>query len=343
MLRTLLMTLTSCFLIPSLAPAQTIIAQPAQVQEPWANKLFGGNTSKDFGVVAKGVLLQGSFEMKNIYKVPLEIMDITPSCGRCVKAWMTKRILNSGETGEIKYTLDTRLFDVPSKSFTIRVRIGPEYISEAMLSLKANARSDVVLNPGSINFGAVSKGATPTQTIDVEYAGAVDWRIDEIIKNGTAPFDLKVQETQRAGQGIKRVGYKLTATIKANAEPGQFTESVLLKTNDPSNPNFSFIISGDVQATLRATPSTVTLNDLKVGEPKELRIVLTGNREFRITDIQGAGKGLSVEKPANPATTHILTLRFLMDQASEMRSPLVIRTDLNNESITVNVAAKAGP
>lgn len=54
----------------------TVAAQQPAASEPWANKLFAGTTSKDFGMVAKGAQLKYSFRMTNIYKVPLEITNV---------------------------------------------------------------------------------------------------------------------------------------------------------------------------------------------------------------------------------------------------------------------------
>ena len=52
----------------------------------------------------------------------------------------------------------------------------------------------MVFNPGEIDFGAVAKGQSPAHFIDVEHAGDASWRILEILKNGSAPFDMKVEQ-----------------------------------------------------------------------------------------------------------------------------------------------------
>lgn len=305
--------------------------------EPWANKLFSGSTTKDFGSVAKGTTLHGKFEMRNIYKVPLEITDVNVSCGRCVRAVATKMHLEPGEVSVINFSLETRLFDIPQKSFTIRVRVGPEFISEAILTVMAHARSDVVLNPGAINFGTVARGSTPIQHLDVEYAGALDWRILEIVKNGAAPFDLRVEEFKRAGQGIRQVGYRLFATLKPGAEPGNFVETVVLKTNDPNQDKFTFNITGTVQTTLSVSPSQIALADLQPQETREFRVIVRGTQPFRITGIDGLGQGIAADKPENAATVHILTLRCTLDRPGELRRTVVVRTDLGNESAAVQL------
>ncbi len=49
---------------------------PAAAQQPWAEKLFGGVTSHDFGNVPHGAQVKYSFKVKNIYAVPLEFTDV---------------------------------------------------------------------------------------------------------------------------------------------------------------------------------------------------------------------------------------------------------------------------
>lgn len=310
---------------------------PVAASEPWANKLFGGTIAKDFGTVAKGTTIHGKFEMRNIYKVPMEVVNVQVSCGRCVRASASKTRLEPGETGAINFSLETRLFDQPQKTFTIRVSVGPEFISEALLTITAHARSDIVLNPGSINFGNVARGSTPTQQLDVEYAGALDWKITEIVKNGAAPFDLRVEEFKRAGQGIRQVGYRLFATLKPTAEPGYFVETVVLKTNDANQDKFTFNITGTVQTTLSVTPAQISLSDMQPQETREFRVIVRGAQPFRITAIEGLGKGIDADKPENPATVHILTLRCKLDQPGEIRRAVTLRTDLGNESGVVQL------
>ena len=53
-----------------------LLAPSARAQTTaWADKLFGGVTNHDFGVVARGTQLKYSFKMTNIYKEALEIQS----------------------------------------------------------------------------------------------------------------------------------------------------------------------------------------------------------------------------------------------------------------------------
>ncbi len=87
--------------------------------------------------------------------------------------------MQPNETGFVTVKMDATRFS-GSKKTQIFLTVGPEYISTATITLHANARLDVVFNPGEIDFGLVHRGQTPTRVIDVEYAGSLPWAVSEI-------------------------------------------------------------------------------------------------------------------------------------------------------------------
>src|SRR5947209_11767654 len=143
----------------------------------WANKLFKDQLSHDFGTVALGAQVYHRFPITNVYAVPLEITNIRGSCG-CVTGTPVPKVLQPRETGYVEVTMDARRFRGP-KSVTVFVTVGPTFVSTAELKVSATSRADVVYNPGQVTFGAVSPGQASSQTIDVEYAGTLDWRLTE--------------------------------------------------------------------------------------------------------------------------------------------------------------------
>src|SRR5688572_33266819 len=110
----------------------------AAAQTAWANKLFGNETSHDFGTVARGAQLKHSFKMTNIYKVPLEIIQTRVSCG-CVTVTPSSKTLQPGESGTLDVNMDGTRFN-GQKSVDIHITVGPEFVSTATIQVKANAR-----------------------------------------------------------------------------------------------------------------------------------------------------------------------------------------------------------
>jgi hypothetical protein len=319
-------------------------AQPAETR-PWAEKLFQGVTTHDFGSVAHGAQLKYSFGLKNIYAVPLQITNVRVTCG-CLSVKPSTRAVGSGETATLDVTMDARRFTGP-KDIKVYVTVGPEFVSTAVLRVTANARADVVLNPGQINFGVVQSGQTPTQAIDIEYAGVLNWQITEVVKNSAAPINVAPQELYRQPPGPRqpgKVGYRLAVTLKADAPPGAFKHELILKTNDPASPVLPITVEGNVLATLTVSPSLVRMGTLKVGQEKTFKVTVRAHRPFQIRAVDGQGDGVTAELPTGPAQLHQLTLKCQPAQAGELRKQLLIRTDLDSgASVAVTVEANVTP
>jgi hypothetical protein len=304
----------------------------------WADKMFNGATTHDFGSVPRGAQLYHRFPMTNIWRVPLEIINVRTSCG-CVTATPSTQVLQPRETGYVDITMDGRRFTGP-KTVSVYVQVGPQYTSTATLQVSATSRADVVFNPGEVNFGVVSQGQSPTQVVDVEYAGALDWNVVEIVKNG-APFDVALEELyRRPGQ----VGYRVRVTLKPDAPSGTLRQELVLKTNDPTSPLVPVLVEATLQASLTIVPGTVNLGTLKVGEKAVRRVVVRGNQPFKIVGVEGLGEGLDAELPPATAPVQIVTVKYAPDQPGELHRQLRIRTDLDRQSTaTVTVEGSVTP
>jgi hypothetical protein len=304
------------------------------VNGPWAEKLFKGATSHDFGTVPRGSQLTYRFPLTNIYAVDLQLVNIRSSCG-CVTVNPSTRLVKSKQTAYIEILMDTRKF-TGAKNISIYVTVGPEYTSTATLRVSAYSRGDVVLNPGEVNFGMVAKGQSVNQTVDVEYAGALPWQITEVVKQD-APLDVEMSELYRR-QG--HVGYRLMVTLKPSAPAGAFKRELQLKTNDKVSPILPVLVEATIQPSLTVAPSTVVMDGLRVNDVKTQRIVVRGSRPFRIVNIEGMGDGISAVIPKTMATVHFVTIKCQPTQAGTLSKQLLIKTSLEDEaSTTFNIEA----
>jgi hypothetical protein len=316
--------------------ATALACGTARAQASWADKMFQRgpqpdpkDTWHDFGTVAYGAQLSHKFTIKNIYAVRLQIMPPRVSCG-CVTATPSVNYLEPRQEATIDVTMNASRFTGP-KEVTIYVTVGPDYVSTGTLRVTANSRRDVVFNPGQVNFGIVPKGQSRTQTIDVEYAGVLDWRVEEVVK-GTVPVDVNIKELYRRLGQPGQVGYRIEVQLRSDAPPGVFKQELGVRTNDPASPLVPLLVEATVQAPLTVSPDRVTFPTMRVGEEKSARVIVRAqNQPFRITAVEGLSDGLRADLPPMAADRQILTIYYRADKSGEIRRQLQIRTDIPGE------------
>lgn len=322
-MRNLGLALLALIVAATMAPAQT---------PSWLDKMFRSNTGHNFGSVPHGAQLHYRFPMTNIWAVPLELTNVRVSCG-CVTATPSVNILQPRASGYIDITMDARRFTGP-KTVTVYVTVGPQYTATTALQVSANSRADIVFNPGQIHFGVVPRGQTAEQVIDVEYAGVLDWRVQEVDK-GNAPLDVTLEQLYREPG---KVGYRLRASLKGDAPAGLLKQELLLKTNDPASPLVPVLVEAMVQAPLTVKPSLLKMVSPKVGETVTMRVNVIGGKPFRVTGIEGLGDGIQADVPQTAATVQTITFTFQPTRAGELRRQCQIKTDLPGQGpVTVSI------
>jgi hypothetical protein len=304
--------------------------------QQWAEKMFKDGLKHDFGTVARGGQLRHVFTITNIYAVRMEITSVKSGCG-CATATPTKRVLEPRESTSIEVLMDTRRF-MGQKTVGIRVTVGPEYISSAELRISANCRSDVVFNPGQVTFGAVMLGQTPTQQIDVEYAGKVAWQVTEIIAKDI-PYTVTFKEKYRQPG---RIGYTLFVTLKPDAPLGTHRHELFLKTNDSAN-LVPVLVEATVHSAISVTPETLSLGAVKIDAPHVRRVVVRGTRPFRITNVEGMGSGIDLGQPLSDRDEQVqfVTFKVQPSSAGPFRRELKLKTTLQEVPLTVTIEGTA--
>lgn len=323
-------------------------AAAAGAQEvPWANKFFTEQSPPpavvvhDFGNVPHGKLLTYSFPLRNIYDRPMQIGEVRKSCG-CVNAKPSKRVLGSREVGTLDITMDARKF-TGNKAVTVYATVesttAPVYRSTAVLQVRAHARTDVTITPGLVQLGTVARGQTPTASVRIEYAGRREWQIVGRA-DSCDQFDVRVKP---AASQRGRSGFDVFVTLKADADAGVLSEDLILKTNDPANPQVQVKVVGNVIAPLSARPSRVRFGATPAGDTVTKMVMIEGKRPFRIVRIDGTGNGLEAVPNANrPATIQIVKVTYSpSDNQQAVERKLTFVTDLGGLKTAVMVTAAA--
>lgn len=304
---------------------------------PDALKMFS-ETKHDFGAVARGAEVKTKITVTNPYLEDVHIASVSPSCRCTTVQTPAKTLLKTHETTEIEFSMDTRSF-VRHKDAVVTVRFDAPQLWTVEIPIQMYVRTDVVLEPGSANFGAIDFGKEATKKIDIAYAGRpdrADWAIVEA-KTNNPHLDVKFEEKSRTGGGATNVNvhYDLLVTLKPTAPAGTFRGLIQLVTDDANNPIIPVLAEARVEAEFTATD--VQLGTLAPGAKKTVNTVIRGKKPFAIESIacESVDEAFAVRLSEGEKAVHVLPLTFTApDKPGRYQETFTVTIPGRGEAIT---------
>ncbi len=296
-------------------------AGTAHAQE-WARKMFNA-LSHDFGTVVRGAKAEYRFEITNLYKEDVHISSVESSCG-CTSPVISRQTIKTFEKAEIVAVFNTRAF-LGAKNAVLTVRIDQPFPAEVQLRIDGYIRSDVVLDPGSIELGTIEQGRPGERTIKVLYAGRPDWQIIDV-RTTNPHLEAELVETKR---GAGEVGYDLLVRLRGDAPVGYLNEQLTVVTNDQRLKTFPVDVSGKVESDITVSPSPMFFSPLAPGATTTKQLVVRGKKPFRITKVEcQGGECFNVQFSEEPKTLHLIPVTFTAPQVGKFNGKIAIETDL---------------
>jgi hypothetical protein len=288
---------------------QSQIVPQQIVEDPndWAKKMFD-STSKDFGVVARGAEVSHRFRIKNLYKENIQISTVTTSCG-CTAPQFDQTPVKSGGETYVTISMDTLKFQ-HLKTSTVTVQFAQPRFAEVKIPVQVYIRSDVVLTPGSINFGAVGIGEKVDRSIEIAYAGRPDWKIVKVV-SGDSNVEAKIVQTAR--DNASTVNYRLDVSLLPTTPVGLLRKQMTLFTDDASGSEIPVIVQARVEGDVTVTPSVVQLGTVAPGAETTKTVLLRSHKAFVIEKVECDSNRQAFRMPAlgkDAKPVHVLSLAF---------------------------------
>jgi hypothetical protein len=241
-------------------------------------------------------------------------------------------VVGPGQTAVIEAQMDTRNFVGP-KSTILYVTLVTASGREAETGLGVNAQilSDIVLNPGAIDFGAVLRGQSPSQVMTIDRINLEGWRVHRMV-SGSRVLDAQLVETSRKGGSVS---YALTVRLKPDAPAGPIRDEIRILSNDPETPSIPVMVTAWVRGELTAAPSVLSMGAVHSAAGVQGRFVIRGARPFAIRSIEGVGDGFSASTPPNDRqAVHVVTVAYKPEEGTtrgDLRRVFRVHTDLPGE------------
>jgi hypothetical protein len=295
----------------------------------WADGLFR-EAAHDFGPVPRGAKVRHSFVLTNRLTETITILDVRASCG-CTTGRAGASTISPGQATVIEAEMDTRNFVGPkSTALFVSLVTASGRQAEVRLGVTSTILSDIVLNPGSIDFGTVVKGQAPQQVLSIERVGDLGWKAERMI-SASRVLDASLRQTARSAAGVS---YTLTVSLKPGAPAGAVRDEIRVLTNDPQSPSIPVLVTAQIRGDLSASPSVLALGDI-AKEGGQGRVLIRASQPFAIVGIEGAGDGFQVgPADASRKPVHVLTISYRPEQGTtrgDLRRSFRVLTDLPGE------------
>jgi hypothetical protein len=320
------------------AVASTLILAPAaaRADQDWAAKMFE-KTSHDFGVVARGSDVSYRLKLKNLYKEDVHIADVRTTCG-CSAGEPSQTTLKSLEDAYVEIKMDTRKF-MRRKDSNVIVTFDAPLYQEVTIPITAYIRTDVVVEPGSAQFGSVQQDTGAERVLEVAYAGREDWKIKSV-KSTHEFLDASVEEQSREGG---RVNYQLKVALKPDAPIGQLRHMITLVTDDAENPDVPILVEADVKPDIEVNPAVVSLGTMAPGQSKTVSVVLRGKKPFKVESVTclKVKDVFEVRLPSTVAPVQVIPLTITAPQTpGTLDEQLSVTIDGRKQPVTFRAYGK---
>ena len=317
----------------------TVLYGSPLLAEGWAEKMFE-TTRHDFGSVARDAKAEFRFVLTNIYVEDVHVAGVRSSCG-CTAPRIEKPLLKTYEKGAILAHLNSDRF-LGRKGATITVTIDKPLPATVQLHVTGYIRSDVVFEPGSVQFGAVDHGTPAEKTVTVTCAGRPDWQILDVA-SPNPHFSVRVEETKRRGG---QVAYGLLVRLDEHAPPGSLNDYLMLATNDRNSPQIPLAVEGVVQSEIMVAPTSLFMGVVEPGKKVTKQLVVRSKRPFRILSVTCDGQGFEFDAPAEtaPKPLHLIPVTFVAgEKPGKVLDTIRIKTDLGEATPELSAYAVVAP
>ncbi len=294
---------------------------PAVHCQDWVKPMFEEN-SHDFGNVPRGAHVEHEFVLTNKYQENLHIEKVHSSCG-CTIPRFEKQNLKTYEKGAIICEFNTRSF-TGAKSAVITVVFNAPYQGEMQLMVKGQILSDIVTDPDEIQFGELDRGTEKSTTVKVTYTGNKPWEIIDV-RSANQHLGVKLNRIEKKGP----VEYEMLVRLKDSAPAGDFSDQIVLVTNDNKYNLITIPVRGNVLPPL-VMPASVELGTFKSGETKGSRMVIKSNQDFEVTEVECADQRFTFTPTlGKSARVHLIPVEFKAgDEVGGFRETVTVHTTL---------------
>ena len=265
------------------------------------------DSEHDFGTCARNARAEHEFVFENLYMEDVHVSGVRTSCG-CTTPSVVNSTVKTYEKGAILAHFNTDKFS-GQRGATLTVTIDKPFYAEVQLHVKGYIRSDVDINPGSVQLGDVDQGTPVDQKVSVNFGSSSDWRIVNI--KSANPY-LKAQAVE-TGRGNGQTAYELKVHLDPKAPVGYVNDYLMLVINDDRGTQIPVLVEGRVDAGITVSPAALFMGVVQPGQKVTKQLIVKSKKPFKIQSINCDEKSFEFDTSAEnaPKTLHIIPVTFV--------------------------------
>ncbi len=322
---------------PEAANIDTGLLPPATANPDMIPVIQVEPAALDMGVIAREGLATGELKVHNVGKAPLEISQISQSCG-CAKGSIDpkKKTVPPGGESIVTVTVDPRR--IASFESTKDIYISSNDPKTPRLTVKVLAKIDpeFSVDPRDLNFGDVPKGTVAEKTIMFRQLSDEPIEILELKPMANRGMDMQLGFAKRpeAEWAVPdRPEYVITVRLPEDLSPGPLSGTFTIQSTCKRLPSYACAVKANITAFYNIGPSKqlILRSSVRPGQPNTVSTTVSSDRPFEIQDLQVTGTGLTVSsKPGTAPNSQVIEVALKQDVEPGQR----------NETLTF--AIKAG-
>lgn len=231
-------------------------------------------TYQNLGDLNRGELKEVLFHFTNSGSGPLMIQGVHTSCGCIVTSDLVGKVYQPGEGGHLQIKFDSSDFKGKIKKI-VTVATNSPRLRSVSLSLRANVKSEVSLNPPVLVYGEIQESTTEEKVTEIKAVGGKPFEVLGLSYNETA-LSVRLVEEKSAK--------KIIVSLLPQRPTGLLKENIIVKTNLAHQKEIKLLVRAYITGNLQVEPHYIEFGSLKEDQMKTKDLVIEAHHDWKVFD-----------------------------------------------------------
>lgn len=318
---------------PEAANNETGLLPPAAANPDMIPVIQVEPAALDMGVIARDGLATGEVKVHNTGKAPLEIGQISQSCG-CTKGSIDpkKKTVPPGGESIVTVTVDPKRIGTFESTKDIYISSNDPKTPRLTVKVTAKIDPEFSVEPRDLNFGDVPKGTVAEKTILFRQLSDEPIEIKELKPMANRGMDMQLSFAKRPDAewaAPNKPEYVITVRLPEDLSPGPLSGTFTIQSTCKRLPSYACAVKANITAFYNIGPSKqlILRSSVRPGQPSTASTTVSSDRPFEIQDLKVTGTGLTVSsKPGTAPNSQVIEVELKQDVEPGQRSETVTFT-----------------